>query len=443
MGENMESIKDRLPSETNFIRILWCDNASIIRAKALHIDNIHDDDDISVGISRAQQGVPVMFDGVVEGCGLDPVGEIKLKGDISTLTNIPYAPGHVRLMGDMIEKEKVWGNCPRGFLKRMINELSKEGLELKSSFENEFYLLTADEIKSTDNTPFASTYAMDMQIELIKEIVESLKAQKIIVEQYYPESGPGQHEITMVYDKALKSADNQLIFRETVKAVSRKYGFCASFLPRIFPDKAGNGCHLHFSLWSYGKNMMHDPNTKYGLSKTAQYFMAGIMHHLPSLMAITTPLTLSYERIKPQMWSGAYKAWGLNNREAALRVIQEDNRDIKHIEFKTMDATSNPYLALGALIAAGLDGIYNKMELNKPVFKDPAILSASEREKLNIKPLPSNIRQTLDNLKNNHSLLNAIGNDLSKSYLAVKEAEYSALSELSYDEQIDLLLEKY
>ena len=171
-----KNISDSKPC---FIRILWCDNANIIRAKAVCVDEI-DDQEISVGISRAQQGVPVMYDGVVAGCGLDPVGEINLKGDMSTLTPIPYAPGHARVMGDMFHEGKAWDNCPRGFLKKMINYLQEEGLNVKAAFENEFYLLKhADEkrdnkngknnkknsngvsIKPSEFTSFASTYSMD------------------------------------------------------------------------------------------------------------------------------------------------------------------------------------------------------------------------------------------------------------------------------------------
>ena len=228
----MNEIKSKLlNSKTQFIRILWCDNANIIRAKALHINtlkNMDSDNELSVGISRAQQGVPVMYDGVVDGSGLDPVGEITLKGDLSTLTNIPYAPGHSRVMGDMIENGEVWGNCPRGFLKRMIFDAQEEGLEIKSAFENEFYLLKAGEnhndYEPSDSTPFASTYSMDQSVDVIGEIVESLIAQNINVEQYYPESGPGQHEITVKYDNALQSADNQIVFQGNCKShISQKW----------------------------------------------------------------------------------------------------------------------------------------------------------------------------------------------------------------------------
>ncbi|PKL66460.1 MAG: glutamine synthetase [Methanobacteriales archaeon HGW-Methanobacteriales-1] len=448
----MNDIKSKLlNSKTQFIRILWCDNANIIRAKALHINtlkNMNSDSELSVGISRAQQGVPVIYDGVVADSGLDPVGEIILKGDLSTLTHLPYAPGHSRVIGDMIENGEVWDNCPRGFLKKMISDAQEEGLEIKSAFENEFYLLKqADENQNdyepSDFTPFASTYSMDQRVELIGEIVESLIAQNVHVEQYYPESGPGQHEITVKYDHALQSADNQIVFRETVKATSYKNRLRASFLPSIFPNTAGSGCHIHISLWKNQNNILHDSKDKYGLSKISRQFIAGILHHLPALMAITTPIPRSYLRIRPQMWSGAFQVWGFNNREAAIRVIREDNGNILHFELKTVDASSNPYLALGAVIAAGMDGIRENIELPEPVQKDPCILTSNERNELGIEPLPDNLGQALDNLEKDEVLLNAMGEKLSKSYLAVKNAEYEYLLKLAPEKELEILLEKY
>lgn len=442
----MNRNKEIFDSETRFIRVLWCDNANIIRAKAIHVDAIKDSN-ISVGISRAQQGVPVVYDGVVEGSGLDPVGEITLKGDISTLTPLPYAPGHSRVMGDMMKYGKVWANCPRGFLKKMVFKALNEGLEVKAAFENEFYLIKEDENGDlyipSDLTPFASTYSMDMNQGVIGDVVESLISQKIIVEQYYPESGPGQHEITMKYTDVLKAADNQIIFRETVKASALKHGLQASFLPKIFPDTAGNGCHIHFSLWKDGVNILQDSEGKYGLSQTGQQFIAGILNHLPSLMAITTPIPRSYRRICPQMWSGSFQVWGFNNREAAIRVIREDNGDIKHFELKTVDASSNPYLALGAVIAAGTDGINQNMELAEPVQRDPATLSSSEMDEMGMNQLPSNMEESLNNLKENKVLMKAFGAELSRSYLAVKTAEYEELRKLSSEREVDLLLYKY
>jgi len=441
---------------TQFIRVVWCDNANIIRGKAVHVDSV-EDQEVSVGISRGQQGVPVIYDGVVAESGLDPVGEITLQGDMSTLTPLPYAPGHFRVMGDMFQDGKVWGNCPRGFLKKMIRTLEENGLKVKASFENEFYLLkqemTLNHGNSKNNkrpsyqpgdfTPFASTQSMDLNHPVIMNIVKSLIAQNITVEQYYPESGPGQQEITVEYSDALQAADNQVIFRETAKATAPQHGLIASFLPKIFPDKAGSGCHLHLSLWKDDKNILPDPDTEYGIGETAQAFIAGILNHLPALMAITTPIPRSYRRIRPHMWSGAFQSWGFNNREAAVRVIQEENGKIKHFELKTVDASSNPYLALGSVIAAGLHGIQEEMRLAEPVQKDPATLSPEERDEKGIISLPGNMGAALDALRKDKTISDAMGPELSRSYLAVKKTEYEDLQAMHSQKEVELLLEKY
>jgi Glutamine synthetase len=353
----MVNKKSAVPSDINFIRILWCDNANLIRAKSIY-KNSSKNSDYYVDISEGQQGVPVVYDAVVEGSGLSPVGEVQLKADLSTFTPIPYSPGHGRFMGDMMKEGETWDYCPRGFLKRMMDNAQKMGFSVKGAFENEFYLLNKTEsgIYPADNTPFASTYSMDVNGEIIDDIVKSLILQGMEVQQCHAESGPGQQEITVKYDNALKACDNQIIFRETVRATAGKYGLTASFLPKIFVDKAGSGCHLHLSLWREGKNIFTDFEGKYGISKMGSQFIAGILYHLPALMAITTPTTNSYHRIKPHYWSGAFQCWGIGNREAAIRVIPEFDGEIKNFELKTVDATSNPYLAFGQLLQLEFTG---------------------------------------------------------------------------------------
>lgn len=435
----------------DFLRIVWCDNANIIRAKAIHLPS-SSHPNYCVGISPAQQAIPVMYDGVVSGTNLSPVGEIQLSSDLSSLTQVPYAPGHARVMGDMMKDGNAWECCPRRFLKSVKEDLSIMGLKAKCAFENEFYLLNNEKIKKpgndigkikpVDNTPFASTFAMDLNHEVVSDIVQCLNLQGMIVEQYYPESGPGQQEITIRYTSPLQSANNQIIFRETVRAVAKKHGIMASFLPKIFPNKAGSGCHIHLSLWKGENNILSDTKNQYGLSETASQFIAGILKHLPGLMAITTPTTNSYRRIQPHSWCGAFQCFGFNNREAAIRVISENNV-IRDIEFKVIDASSNPYLALGTVLAAGRQGIKQKLSLTEPIKSDPGHLTRQEREKRGIRPLPSSLGESLSILKKDKVLLKAMGSELSKAYLAVKKAEWEALKDLSFEEEVKLLLDKY
>ena len=428
-----------------FIRILWCDNANIIRGKAVHIDMLSHYFNQGVGISMGQQGVPVMYDAVMPETGLSPVGEVRLVPDWSTLKILPYAPSHASVMGNMLLKGEPWVFCPRNFLIRTIAAAKHQELSVKAAFENEFYFLkqTAQGLEPADSTLFASTKAMDLHRKVIDKIASSLIAQGIPVEQYYPESGPGQQEISVRYTDALSAADWQIAFRETVRAIAHQHNLEASFLPKIFADASGSGCHIHFSLWQNGQNLLPDRQGVCGLSPTAREFMAGILHHLPSLMALTTPSVNSYRRLLPHCWSGAYRCWGLDNREAAVRVPSNPTGCPTHFELKTVDASANPYLALGAAISAGLNGVERSLELSNPVNVDPGNLSAEERSNQGIERLPSNLGEAIVNLQENDVLMQALNSELSQAFVAVRQAEWLAMKDWELEREVKTLWARY
>jgi glutamine synthetase len=436
-----------------FVRLLWCDNANVIRGKAFHTDFLAEHHRHGIGISMAQQAIPVMYDAVASGSGLGPVGEAWLVPDWSTFNLLPYAPGHARVMGDLVKHEVSWVLCPRRFLRRMIAAAAAEGLEIMAAFEHEFYLLQSAGLHGrqefaepipADHTVFAATLAMDLNQTVIDAIADALIAQKIPVERYYPESGPGQHEISIRYTHALQSADWQIAFRETVRGVALRHGLLASFLPKIFADQAGSGCHLHLSLWRDGQNLLPDMNGRGGLSATAAAFVAGILHHLPALMALTTPSPNSYRRLQPHFWSGAFRCWGVDNREAAVRVPSNPvSPSPTHFELKTVDASANPYLALGAAIAAGLDGIRRGLDPGEPISVDPGMLPAAERQQRGIDRLPENLGEAIAHLQQDKPLLEALEPALAQAFLAVRMAEWEAMKQFTLEEEVKLLLERY
>ncbi len=437
-------------AEIDFLRVLWCDNAGVIRAKAITTAILSDNYDYPVSISAAQQAVPVMFDGVVNNAGLAPIGEIYLKPDYNTLALLDYAPGHASVISDMTRNGEAWDRCPRNYLKKAAAEAEAMGFKINAAFENEFYLFKQSEDDSRpvilEESLFAMATAMNISGAAINRITKSLRRQGIIVERFYAEGGNGQQELTIKYDNALKAADNQILFRQTVHGSAMAENLTASFMPKIFEEMAGSGCHLHLSLSDArnGQNITGDPDGCQKLSGAAQKFIAGILCHLPALCAVCMPSTNSYKRIKPRCWSGAFNCWGYDNREAAVRLISApDGSCAGHFELKSCDASSNPYIALASVIFAGLDGIKKNMKLCEPLDCDPGGLDARTLAEKNIKPLPQDFGAALEELEKNEVLKTAMGENFYKSYAAVKKTEWNYMKTFSIDRERKLLLRRY
>jgi glutamine synthetase len=229
-----------------------------------------------------------------------------------------------------------------------------------------------------------------------------------------------------------------------VRAIADRHNLKASFLPKIFPDAAGSGCHIHLSLWRNGQNLLPDGQGVCGLSQTAREFIAGILHHLPSLMALTTPSVNSYRRLLPHCWRGAFRCWGLDNREAAVRIPSDPAFGCPtHFELKTVDASANPYLALGAAIATGLDGVQRSLKAPNPVAVDPGNLPAEERTAQGIERLPTNLGKAISHLQENDVLLKALNSQLSQAFLAVRQAEWEAMKDWELEQEVKTLWARY
>lgn len=425
----------------DFVRFVWCDNANVPRAKVVPIGFLKQAYSRGVGLSFAQQAVPVTQDAFVAESGLGPVGEVRLVADWSSIVKLPFAPNHARVFGNMMHRGQPWSHCPRNFLRSVINRATSLGLQFQVAFENEFYLLESSGSghKPVDETLFCSLYGLDQNLEVFEEIITNLNLQGTRVVGFHPESGGGQCEIAIHHADPMTAADQQIGFRETVHAVARRRDLRASFLPKPFADRAGSGCHIHLSLWSDGKNIS-DPGSKD--QDTAKHFISGLLTHLPALMALTTPSPNSFARLGRHLWSGAFGCWGYDNREAAIRVPSQPG-GASHFEFKTHDATANPYLALGGLLAAGLDGVEKKLSLPEPIEVDPGLLDKKELKKRGIKELPTDLPSTLKSLDKCQPLKDALGPDLLRSYLAVKREEANQLSKMDLPDALELLLCRY
>jgi glutamine synthetase len=417
------------------VRFLYCDNGGIVRGKVVPVEHLAARMRTGIGLTVAMQAMNSLDHlQAVEGMG--PVGEIRLVPDPATFTVLPYAPRSAAMLVDHVGLDGApYEACPRQFLHRMVDRLAERGLELRAAVENEFTLARLDDGRAVplDATLCFATTGMTAAAQVIDDLVAALDAQDIALAQYYPELGHGQHELSVLPRPAVAAADTQVLVRETIRAVAASLGLLASLAPKPWPDQAGNGAHIHFSVWDAGSdtNRFHDPAARFGLSTLAEQFVAGILEHVPGLLALTAPSFNSFARLQPQYWSSAFTCWGPDNREATVRVPSSfwgEEAATTNLEFKPADASSNPYLAFGGLIAAGLDGVERGLVPPPPVTVDPATLSDAERDTGGIARYPTTLGEALDRLEADDVLRAALGGPLARSYLAVRRSEWETYS---------------
>ncbi len=417
------------------VRFLWCGNDGTVRAKASGRRGLEGRLRSGIGLTVAMQAMNGL-DQLQPVEGMGPVGEIRLVPDLDTFRVLPYAPrtgavvcDHVSLDGGAAPQ------CQRSFLRRQVERLAQRGARLEVAFENEFSLAAPVDggYRPIDSSLCFSTIGMTASQAYVDALVEALEAQGIGLEQYYAELGHGQQEISTEHAPALQAADEQLLTRETIRGVAAAFGLVASLAPKPWPGGAGNGGHIHFSLWSAdgARNRFHDASAPDRLSVEARSFLAGVLEHLPGLCGLAAPSFNSYHRIVPQYWAGAFTCWGHDNREAPLRVpsvFRGMEEASTNVELKAADASCNPYLAVGGLVAAGLDGLERGLEPPEPVEVDPATLPEDERATRGIDRLPSTQAEALDALEADALLTGALGPVLARSYLAVRRSEWAAYS---------------
>ena len=429
----------------SLIRFLYADHGGIIRGKACSLSALEDRLRSGIGHTVAMMAMP-MLDNLQPVQGMGPVGEVRIKPDPVTFTPLPYAPGAGAMTADLVQPGgEPWDACPRTFLKQAIAELAAEGYELSAAFEPEFTLgrrepdprgvpAAPDRLIPADDSLCYSSTGFHLAHDFATELAAALEAQGMQVENYYPELGHGQQEMTVRRVPALRAADNHVLYRETVRGVAFRRGAWASLAPKPIADQAGNGAHLHASLWDLAgaRNLFYDPGDRYLLSETGYHFIGGLLAHLPALTALTCGSVNSYRRLAPQMWSSAYTVYGMDNREAAIRICSPmlgDAEGSVNLELKPSDSSANPYLSLGACIYAGLDGIRSKLDPGEAVNTDPATLTEAERGRLGARRLPESLAPALDALEADELLMEALGPLRRSAYLAVKRADVAAFAE--------------
>jgi glutamine synthetase len=415
------------------VRFLWCGNDGTVRGKASSRHGLEGRLQSGIGLTVAMQAMNAL-DQLQPVKGMGPVGEVRLVPDPETFRVLPYAPSTGAVLTDHVTLEgEPAAVCQRSFLKRMEARLAERGLVLRASFENEFSLATQVDgaYVPIDSALCFSTIGMTASQDYVEELAAALEAQGIPLEQYYAELGHGQQEISTGHAPALQAADEQILVRETIRGVASRHGLVASLAPKPWPENAGNGGHIHFSLWEAGRNRFHDGSQPDRLSAEARAFIAGVLEHLHGLCGLSAPSFNSYHRIVPQYWAGAFVCWGYDNREAPVRVpsvFRGYEEASTNAELKAADASCNPYLALGGLIAAGVDGLDRGLEPPEPVLVDPATIPEEERAARGIVRLPATQAEALDALEADDLLAVSLGDVLASSYLAVRRSEWAAYS---------------
>ena len=439
---------EQIVSEANergvqLVRFLSCDNGGVIRGKSTHVGALARRMQSGIGLVKGMQSF-TSLDFLAPDGTYGPVGEVRLIPDPDTFVILPYAPRSGQMVVNMVELDhQPWALDPRAFLQRMIAAANAKGFAFDAAFENEFFLAyrSDDGFVPVDRSLCFSAIGMDSTEPVIQDIIAALTDQGLTVELSHPELGWGQQELSIRHASALRAADNQITYRQTVRAVAAQHGMVATLAPKPWADQAGSGAHLHWSIWdtAHTTNKLADAAGADGLSVLARQAIAGVLTHLPGLLGMTTPSVNSFRRLQPHFWSSAYTAWGVENREAAVRVptrYWDDEAGSTNLELKASDSSANPYIALGGVMAAALDGIERGLDPGDPVNEDPGNLSDAERQRRGIRRFPLTATEALDELERDQVLTAAMGEGLATEYLKVRRAEAVAYAE--HDEAFEL-----
>lgn len=321
---------------------------------------------------------------------------------------------------------------PRYVLRLALKEAEDMGLRFYVGPELEFYLFKMNGERHPSPLPHdEGSYfdiTTDLAAEVRKEMVEALELQGIPIETSHHEVGPGQHEIDMRYDEALRVADRVLEFKSTLKAVAHKHGLHATFMPKPVAGIAGSGMHVHQSLWSLaeGKNAFIDSRDQYGLSDLAKQFIAGQLLHAKAMCAVLSPLVNSYKRLVAGFEAPVYVSWARTNRSALIRIpkISPSKPSSTRIELRSPDPSCNIYLALAVMLRAGLDGIKKGLELQAPVEEDLFEFTDEMMARHGIGVLPGSLHEALDRMAEDEVVREALGPHIFERFLQAKTMEW-------------------
>ena len=394
-----------------------------------------------------------MFDGSsFEGFVRIEESDMYLYPDYDTFEIFPWRPqqGKVaRFICDVYTPDgKPFEGDPRWILKKTIKEANEMGYRFDVGPECEFFLFHTDDnglptTLSHEKAGYFDLGPNDLGENIRRDMVLTLEEMGFEIEASHHEVAPAQHEIDFKYDEVLKTADNIQTFKMTVKTIAKRHGLYATFMPKPKFGISGSGMHINMSLATEeGKNIFADENGKIGLSDDAYHFIAGIMKHARGMSAITNPLVNSYKRLVPGYEAPVYIAWSAKNRSPLIRIPASRGNGTR-VELRNPDPTANPYLVLALCLAAGLDGIKNKIEVPESVDCNIYEMTPGERRAAGIENMPADLKEAVDCLVADEFLCSVLGEHITTKYVEAKMKEWENYTTRVSQWEIDEYLYKY
>jgi glutamine synthetase len=406
-----------------------CDLAGLVRGKGFPL--IAQAQRLRQGVGLAPSNIMMSAFGPIYDSPYGTAGDLMLVPDPTTYVEVEFELGDAErfYLGDiLLLSGQHWQCCPRHFLRRALAALQEEaGLGVVAAFEQEFVYT------GVEDRPGA-TYSLDSwrrQGSFGEHLMAAIRGAGLDPDSFLPEYGPRQYEMTISPARGIRAADEAVIAREMARAVAQRLGHRAIFAPILDPDGIGNGTHIHFSLRDTADQpVMFDPDRPWRMGDIGEHFVAGILEHLPLLTAITAPSAASYYRLQPDRWAPTWANIGLQDRGASLRICPIFDQPAIHnfnVEYRVADATASPYLALGALVWAGLDGVRRKLAL--PAFSEANFweMSDAQREAAGARPLPRSLAESLNLLAASETARGWFGDEFFECYLRFKRAELKAV----------------
>ncbi len=418
-----------------FVHMTLVDNAGITRMKMIPLRRLAAVAEAGVGMSTLI-GIFTVDDHAAYLPGFygleGPAGDFRMVPDVDAAVKLSGPDGLAWAPVDQIHQEgQPTPTCQRTFLKNMERAAAARGLGFKMSFEVEFTLLPRE--RALHVWPAFSAAGL-LEVEAFAtDLVVALEAQDVHVDQIQAEAGPGQFEVAMTAVEPLRAADRHVLVRLTIRRIAAAHGHDVSFAPAMAASEAlGNGCHIHYSIWQGDENLFASGEKEWGISQQGEAAVAGLLHRLHECCAIFAPSVSSYQRLQPGHWCGAYTTWGVDNREAALRLsrgMHTRRATGANFELKPADNAANPYLAAGIIIAAAMAGIDADERLPAAIQADPATLTPEELAAGGARRLPADLGEATEAIASSRFAKEALGDEEHAAFVATRRNEWATFGD--------------